>query len=78
MDGKLVKNYLVEEQVLGLLVMVNFFVFEEDQSGIGVNFVIEWCSDMLVVVLLVELVMVGLVNGQGVLFLSIGCAMSLS
>ncbi|HNW91905.1 MAG TPA: DUF3124 domain-containing protein [bacterium] len=74
-DGKLVKNYLAQEQVLAPLATVDFFVPEEDRSGTGANFVIEWRSDTPVVAPLVESVMVGLANGQGVSFLSTGRVM---
>ncbi len=74
-NGKLVRDYLPQPQVLAPLATVDYFVPEEDQSGTGANFVIEWQSDTPVVAPLVESVMIGLSHGQGVSFLSPGRVM---
>jgi hypothetical protein len=71
-DGKLVSSYLTKDSTLQPLGATNFFVPERDQSGIGANFVVEWVADSLVSEPLIESVMVGLTNGQGVSFLSSG------
>lgn len=71
-DGKLVSSYLNKDSVLKPLGATNFFVPERDQSGTGANFIVEWVADTLVSEPLIESVMVGLTNGQGVSFLSPG------
>jgi hypothetical protein len=71
-DGKLVSNYLHKDSVLQPLGATNFFVPEEDKSGTGANFLVEWVSDTLINEPLIESVMIGLTSGQGVSFSSVG------
>jgi hypothetical protein len=71
-DGKLVSNYLHEDTVLQPLGATNFFIPEEDKSGTGANFIVEWVADTLINEPLIESVMIGLSSGQGVSFSSIG------
>lgn len=71
-DGKLVENYLANDSIVHALGATNFFVPERDKNGTGANFIIEWASDSLVNEPLIESVIVGLTNGQGVSFLSNG------
>lgn len=71
-DGKLVENYLLKDSTIYPLGATNFFVPERDQSGTGANFIIEWVSDTLVNEPLIESVIVGLTNGQGISILSNG------
>jgi len=71
-DGKLVRNYLSNDLTLQPLGATNFQVPEKDQSGTGANFIVEWISDSLINEPLIESVMIGLTNGQGVSFLSPG------
>jgi hypothetical protein len=71
-DGMLVSDYLRKDSVLQPLGSTNFFVPEEDKSGIGANFIVEWVSDSLINEPLVESVMIGLSGGQGISFSSVG------
>lgn len=71
-DGKLIENYLLKDSIISPLGATNFFVPERDQSGTGANFLIEWVSDTLVNEPLIESVIVGLTDGQGISFLSNG------
>lgn len=71
-DGKLVKDYNINEILLNPLSAKSFFVPSSDKSGIGANFILEWVSDSLVTEPLVESVIVGLTSGQGTSFISSG------
>jgi hypothetical protein len=71
-DGNLVSNYLKYVTTLKPLGTTNFFVPENDKSGTGSNFIIEWVSDTLINEPLIESVMIGLSSGQGVSFSSTG------
>jgi hypothetical protein len=71
-DGKLVHNYLKQDTILNPLAATNFFVSEIDKSGTGANFIVEWKSDSLVYEPLIESVMIGLTNGEGLSYLSNG------
>ena len=71
-EGKLVSNYLDKDTFLQPLGAVNFFVPENDQSGTGANFIVEWVSDTLINEPLIESVMIGTSKGQGISFSSIG------
>jgi hypothetical protein len=71
-NGKLIKNYLPAPFQLKPLQTVDYFVPESDTSGFGANFIVEWVSDSLVSGPLVETVMIGITNGQGISFLSQG------
>ena len=71
-DGNLISNYLKYVTTLQPLGATNFFVPENDKSGTGANFIIEWISDTLIAEPLIESVMIGLSSGQGVSFSSTG------
>jgi len=71
-DGKFVKNFIYNDTIIKPLGTINFFVPEEDQSGTGANFIVEWVSDSLVNEPLIESVMLGLASGQGLSFSSTG------
>ena len=71
-DGNLVSNYLKNDSILQPLGATNFFVPENDDSGIGANFIIEWVSDSLIIEPLIESVMIGLSSMQGISFSSTG------
>ncbi len=72
-DGILVKNFLPAAIiVLKPMGATNFFIPEQDTSGVGANFILEWESDSLVNEPLVESIMVSLTSGQGVTFTSTG------
>ncbi len=67
-EGKLMANYLTRDTIIESLAATNFFIPERDQSGTGANFLIEWVSDTLVNEPLIESVMLGIRNGQGISF----------
>jgi hypothetical protein len=71
-NGKLIRNYLPAPFQLNPLQTKDFFVPESDTSGFGANFIVEWVSDSLVSCPLIETVMIGITNGQGISFLSKG------
>jgi hypothetical protein len=71
-SGKLIKNYLSAPLKLRPLQTMDYFVPESDTSGFGANFIVEWVSDSLVSSPLIETVMIGITNGQGISFLSQG------
>lgn len=71
-DGHLVANYLKKDTLLKPLATTNFYVPVSDQSGTGANFIVEWVSDSLVNEPLIESVVTGFNNGQGISFLSTG------
>jgi Protein of unknown function (DUF3124). len=70
--GNLVNNYLTKDSVLKPLGATNFFVPEKDKSGTGANFIVEWVADTVINEPLIETVMLGLKNDQGVSFSSVG------
>jgi hypothetical protein len=49
-----------------------FFVPENDKSGAGANFLVEWHAETLVNAALAEVVMISLNAGRGVSFASTG------
>ena len=71
-DGKPVANYLERDSIIQPLGSTNFFIPENDRSGTGANFIVEWVSDTLINEPLIESVMLGLSSGQGISFSSIG------
>jgi hypothetical protein len=71
-DGKPVANYLDKDSVIQPLGSTNFFIPENDKSGTGANFIVEWVSDTLISEPLIESVMLGLSSGQGISFSSVG------
>jgi hypothetical protein len=72
-DGHLVKNYLEGKKIeLNPLESKSFVVPQEDQSGTGANFLVEWKTAQLVCIPLIECVMARLSSGQSVSFLSTG------
>ena len=76
-DGNLVKDFTDAHSVsINPLATKHFFIPESDNSGIGANFIVAWQADSLVNEPLIESVMTGLTNGQGVSFLSTGKVLS--
>jgi hypothetical protein len=76
-EGNLVKDFTEAKSVsINPLATKHFFISESDNSGIGANFIIAWQADSLVNEPLIESVMTGLSNGQGVSFLSSGKVLS--
>jgi hypothetical protein len=76
-EGNLVKDFTDAQSIaINPLATKHFFIPESDESGIGANFIIAWQSDSLVNEPLIESVMTGLSNGQGVSFSSSGKVLS--
>lgn len=76
-DGNLVKDFTNAQSIsINPLATKHFFIPESDNSGIGANFIVAWQADSLVNEPLIESVMTGLTNGQGVSFLSTGKVLS--
>ncbi len=72
-QGQLVEEYLPQPKRLGPLVATDFFVGEHDTSGgLGANFIVEWVAEQPVYEPVVEAVMIGPLNSQGISFVSPG------
>ena len=74
-DGMVVKQFLAKPRQLAPLATEIFTVSQEDQSGTGANFIIEWISDLPVNEPLIESVMTNLTGTTGLSFLSHGRVM---
>ena len=70
-DGRMVRNFLPKEISLGPMAATNFYIPENDKSGTGANFLVEWLSDAPVSEPLIESVMIS-ITGRGISFLSKG------
>jgi hypothetical protein len=71
-EGHLITKYLQKDTLISPLGACNFHISPKVQNGTGANFLVEWVADTLVNEPLVETVMVGLSNNQGVSFSSRG------
>ncbi|SEM37503.1 Protein of unknown function [Syntrophus gentianae] len=71
-DGKLVKDFAVQQLKLAPLAATNFHIPRKDQSGTGANFLIEWTSDSPVSEPLIESIMVDCQTHKGLSFSSKG------
>jgi hypothetical protein len=71
-DGKLVKEFVNAEHPLPPLGATNFFIPQEDKSGTGANFLVEWISETPVSEPLIESIMLNLEGNRGISFLSKG------
>lgn len=71
-DGKMIQNFISKPVVLNPLAASHFFVPENSSLGTGANFILEWTSNHPVTEPLIESVMTGLQNNQGVTFSSTG------
>ena len=72
-QGKLLKKYIKTPAFLGPLESLRYVIPEKDKSGgSGANFIVEWQSDSFVNPPIVETVMIGTQNQQGVSFTSRG------
>lgn len=70
-SGKLVGHYLEGESTLAPLETTEFFIEEHDViGGSGANFIVRWQSVEPVNVPVVESVMIGVHDGQGISFVS--------
>ena len=72
-QGKLLKKYIDKPAILNPLESLRYIVPERDKSGgSGANFIVEWESDKFVNPPIVESIMIGTQNQQGVSFTSRG------
>ncbi|MBU2646784.1 DUF3124 domain-containing protein [bacterium] len=72
-QGKLLKKYLAKPLILGPLESLRYVIPEKDKSGgSGANFIVEWNSDRSVNPPVVESIMIGTQNQQGISFTSQG------
>jgi len=72
-QGKLIKKYIDTPLILKPLESLRYIIPERDKSGgSGANFIVGWKSDKLVNPPIVESIMIGTQNQQGVSFTSRG------
>ena len=72
-QGKLLKKYVEKPATLNPLESLRYVVPERDKAGgSGANFIVEWKSDKFVNPPIVESIMIGTQNQQGVSFTSRG------
>lgn len=72
-QGKLIKKYIDTPLILKPLESLRYIIPEKDKSGgSGTNFIVEWKSDKFVNPPIVESIMLGTQNQQGVSFTSRG------
>lgn len=72
-QGKLLKNYLQKSVILKPLESIRYIVPQRDRSGgSGANFLVRWESDEPVNPPIIETIMIGTQNQQGVSFTSRG------
>jgi len=72
-QGKLVKRFLDKSITLKPLESLRYVIPENDKSGgSGVNFIVKWKSDKLTNPPIIESIMIGTQNQQGISFTSQG------
>jgi hypothetical protein len=72
-DGKLVRRYLDKPVSVPPLATREFLVGEKDSSGgSGAKFLVRWKSAQAMIPPLVEAVMIGTANSQGISFVVLG------
>ena len=72
-QGKLLKKYIDKPAILNPIESLRYIIPERDKSGgSGANFIVEWESEKLVNPPIVESIMIGTQNQQGVSFTSRG------
>ena len=72
-QGKLIKKYVDKPKTLNPLESLRYVIPEKDKSGgSGANFIVEWQSEKYVNPPIVETIMIGTQNQQGVSFTSRG------
>lgn len=72
-QGKLLKKYIEKPAILNPLESFRCIVSERDKAGgSGANFVVEWSAEKLVNAPIVESIMIGAQNQQGISFTSRG------
>ena len=72
-QGELLKKYIDKPIILNPLESLRYVIPEKDKSGgSGANFIVKWQSDIFVNPPIVETIMIGTQNQQGVSFTSRG------
>jgi hypothetical protein len=72
-QGKLLKRYIDKPTTLNPLETLRYVIPEKDKSGgSGANFIVRWESDKFVNPPIVETIMIGTQNQQGISFTSSG------
>ncbi|MCP3874190.1 MAG: DUF3124 domain-containing protein [Desulfobacteraceae bacterium] len=72
-QGRLLKKYLEKPIILNSLESLRYVIPEKDKSGgSGANFIVQWKSEKFVNPPIVESIMIGAKNQQGVSFASRG------
>ena len=72
-QGKLLKKHLDKPVILNPLDSIRYVIPEKDKAGgSGANFIVEWKSDKFVNPPVVESIMIGTQNQQGISFTSRG------
>jgi hypothetical protein len=72
-NGRLIKKYLEKPIQLGANASTRFVIKEsDDKGGSGANFIVRWRSDIQVNTPIIESIMIGTRNQQGVSFTSRG------
>jgi len=72
-NGRLIKKYLEKPIQLGANASTRFVIKEsDDKGGSGANFIVKWRSDLQVNAPIIESIMIGTRNQQGVSFTSRG------
>lgn len=73
--GKLLKKYLEKPMQLGANASTRFVIKEsDDKGGSGANCIVKWKADTLVNIPVIESIMIGTRNQQGISFTSRGQA----
>jgi len=74
-NGRLIKKYLEKPIQLGTNASTRFVIKEsDDKGGSGANFIVRWRSDIQINAPIIESIMIGTRNQQGVSFTSRGQA----
>ena len=76
-DGKLIRTYVDKPVILGPLSSTRYVVKESDKTGgSGASFLVRWKSDKPVIPPVLEAIMIGTSQGQGISFVSRGIALT--
>ena len=75
--GKLLQNYIKKPLCLEARASTQFMVPESNKTcGLGANFIVKWTSDTVVNPPIIESIMIGTQNQQGISFTSRGQAIA--
>jgi hypothetical protein len=76
-DGALVRDYVTDPVQVNPLATTGFLVENNDRSGgWGANFIVEWGAETPVFEPVIEAIMIGTRNNQGISFISTGRILS--